>query len=116
MTLTRYNPFDVDEFSRPLRLFQDSVNRIFADTAATRPWSPSVDIKESEDEIVLHADVPGVAEKDIEIKIEDGTLTKVRSEEIWADTKTRVDEAAWFGLDSALPRPADDTKEVVRNH
>jgi HSP20 family protein len=75
MTLTRYNPFTNDDFSTPLRLFNDSVNRIFSDAATTRPWTPSVDIKESADEIVLRADLPGVDEKDIDIKVEDGTLT-----------------------------------------
>jgi HSP20 family protein len=75
MTLTRYNPFELNEFATPLRLFNDSVNRIFSDSAATRPWTPNVDIKETENEIVLHADVPGIDEKDIDIKLEDGTLT-----------------------------------------
>jgi HSP20 family protein len=75
MTLTRYNPFELNEFATPLRLFNDSVNRIFSDSASTRPWTPNVDIKETENEIVLHADVPGVDEKDIDIKLEDGTLT-----------------------------------------
>jgi len=75
-TLTRYNPFrELDEMLTPLRLFQDSVNRIFSEGAATRPWTPSVDIKETENEITLIADVPGVDQKDLEIKIEDGTLT-----------------------------------------
>lgn len=75
-TLTRYNPFrELDDMMTPLRLFQDSVNRIFSEGAATRPWTPSVDIKETENEITLIADVPGVDQKDLEIKIEDGTLT-----------------------------------------
>ena len=75
-TLTRYNPFrELDDMLTPLRLFQDSVNRIFSEGAATRPWTPSVDIKETENEITLIADVPGVEQKDLEIKIEDGTLT-----------------------------------------
>ena len=75
-TLSRYNPFrELDDMMTPLRLFQDSVNRIFSEGAATRPWTPSVDIKETENEITLIADVPGVDQKDLEIKIEDGTLT-----------------------------------------
>lgn len=76
MTLTRYNPFqELDELAVPLRLFSDSVNRWFSEGRAGRPWSPNVDIKETADEIVLHADVPGVDAKDIDIKLEDGTLT-----------------------------------------
>ncbi len=76
MTLTRYNPFqELDELAAPLRLFSDSVNRWFSEGQAGRPWSPNVDIKETADEIVLQADVPGVDANDIDIKLEDGTLT-----------------------------------------
>ncbi|MEE8377683.1 MAG: Hsp20/alpha crystallin family protein, partial [Candidatus Aminicenantaceae bacterium] len=38
-------------------------------------WTPTVDIFETENELVLSAEVPGINEKDIEIKIEDNTLT-----------------------------------------
>jgi len=75
MRLTRYNPFELDDFSAPLRLFNDSVNRVLSDSTSARPWTPNVDIKETENEIVLVADLPGVDEKAIDIKIEDGALT-----------------------------------------
>ncbi len=74
MTLTRYNPFAFDHFDAPLRLFNDSANRLLS-AETSRPWTPGVDIKETENDIVLHADVPGVEEKDLDIKVEDGTLT-----------------------------------------
>jgi len=38
-------------------------------------WVPAVDIKEEDQRFVIHADVPGVDPKDIEITMEDGTLT-----------------------------------------
>jgi HSP20 family protein len=75
MTLTRYAPFNLEGFGAPLRLFNGSLDRFFADVDNTRPWTPSVDIKETENELVLRADLPGVEEKDIDIKVEDGTLT-----------------------------------------
>ncbi len=37
-------------------------------------WVPPVDIYETENEVVIKAEVPGVAQKDIEIKVEDDTL------------------------------------------
>lgn len=37
-------------------------------------WAPAVDIEETEDAYVIHADVPGVPAKDIEINVENGTL------------------------------------------
>ena len=75
MPVVKYSPFvDTDEFPAGLRLFQDTVNRLFSDQTSTRPWAPSVDIFETDNELVLKADVPGVDEKDIDIRIENGTL------------------------------------------
>jgi HSP20 family protein len=76
MPVVKYSPFvDSDEFPAGLRLFQDTVNRLFSDQTAARPWAPSVDIFETDNELVLKADVPGVAFKDIDIRIENGTLS-----------------------------------------
>jgi len=73
MPLVKYNPFDVDDLPTGLRLFSDTVNRLFSD-AQVRPWSPAVDIFETENEVVLKADVPDVDMKDIDIRLENGTL------------------------------------------
>ncbi|MDX2179112.1 MAG: Hsp20/alpha crystallin family protein [Bryobacteraceae bacterium] len=72
MTLMKYAPAtEMDEFTG--RLFADTMSRLFADT--NRPWAPAVDILETENEIVLHADLPGVAQSDIDIRVENGNLT-----------------------------------------
>lgn len=77
MPLVKYTPFsDIDEFPAGLRVFQDTVNRLLSDQATTnRPWSPAVDIVETPNDLVLKADVPGIELKDIDIQIENGTLT-----------------------------------------
>ncbi len=75
MTLLKYQPFaDVDDFSVPLRMFQDSLTRLMGEPGS-RPWTPAVDIFETENELVLKADVPELALKDIDIRMENGTLT-----------------------------------------
>lgn len=38
-------------------------------------WTPAVDIREEEDRYLVHADIPGVAPKDIEVSAENGMLT-----------------------------------------
>jgi len=77
MPIVKYSPFaDVEEFPTGLRVFQDSINRLFSeDGGKTRPWAPAVDIMETENELVLKADIPGVELKDIDIQLENGTLT-----------------------------------------
>jgi HSP20 family protein len=41
---------------------------------STRAWAPPVDIYETENDIVLKAELPGVDTKDVEVRIEDNTL------------------------------------------
>ena len=38
-------------------------------------WAPRVDISEDDGKIVLRADLPGVNEKDVSVKVEDNVLT-----------------------------------------
>jgi len=44
-------------------------------TVASSAWTPLVDIKEENQRYVLHADIPGVDPKDIEITMEKEVLT-----------------------------------------
>ena len=63
MALTRWDPF------RELSIMQERMNRIFDDAgrgwrgdepSATTSWSPAVDIYETENEIMVQAELPGV--------------------------------------------------------
>ena len=90
MPVVKYSPFvDTDDFPTGLRLFQDTVNRLFSDQTATRPWAPSVDIFETDNELVLKADVPGIDQKDIDIRIENGTLTLKGERKFEKDEKNK---------------------------
>lgn len=75
--LIRRNPFTAFEAfpAAGLSLFEDTLNRFLSESPTSRPWSPAVDIAESENELTLTADIPGVKMEEIDIKIEDGTLT-----------------------------------------
>jgi HSP20 family protein len=74
MPLTKHDAFADVEFPAGIRLFQDAVNRLFSEPAA-RPWAPQVDVLETENELVLKADLPDVNLKDVDIQIEQGTLS-----------------------------------------
>ena len=76
MPVVRYNPFsDTEDFPSGLRLFQDTVNRLLSEQSTTRPWAPPVDIFETDNALILKADVPDVDIKGVDIQIENGTLT-----------------------------------------
>jgi HSP20 family protein len=90
MPVIKYNPFaDVDDFPAGLRLFQDTVARLMSDQSTTRPWAPAVDILETDNELVLKADVPGVDLQDIDIQIENGTLTLKGQRKFATEEKNR---------------------------
>jgi HSP20 family protein len=77
MTITRWDPF------RDLMTIQDRMNRLFQDTLSRShgqenieggSWAPAVDIFESGDRIVLRADLPGLEQSDIELRVDENTL------------------------------------------
>jgi HSP20 family protein len=76
--LTRLDPF------RELNTLQDRMNRLFRDSVAaetqdqalaTSAFAPAVDVYEDEHNITLKIEVPGIDEKDIDVRIENNTLT-----------------------------------------
>lgn len=78
MTTTRWDPF------RDLLAIQERMNRLFQETMARQhgqeeigagQWSPAVDIFETTDRIVLRADLPGMEQGEIEVRVDDNTLT-----------------------------------------
>jgi len=74
MHLVRTRPATAAPLSDVERLF-DSFFSGSRTAAVTRPWAPAVDVAETEDAIVLTADLPGLAEDDIAIEVDDGVLT-----------------------------------------
>ena len=77
MALVRWDPV------RELDSLQSDMNRLFdsffqgrpANGGAGRRWIPAIDLAETEDHLVLRADLPGMDEKDLDIEIKDGVLT-----------------------------------------
>jgi len=63
-----------DPFSS-LRVFEDSVTRLMSEPRTSRPWSPAVDILETENELVVKADLPDVGLENIDVRVENQTLS-----------------------------------------
>lgn len=79
--LTRWEPFREipimqDRMNRMNRLFQASFRADSPeDTLTTTSFAPPVDIYEDEHTITLKLEVPGIDEKDIDVRVENNTLT-----------------------------------------
>jgi HSP20 family protein len=79
MAIVRWEPF------RDLITLQERMNRLLDERFGRMRtpeesldggiWSPAVDIYETEKDIVLKAELPEVKEKDIDIRLENNTLT-----------------------------------------
>lgn len=70
--LIRLNP--EQEMRRLSRNF-DSLFDWPATAQLATTFAPAVDVEETADKFVIHADMPGLKEKDIEVSFEDGVLT-----------------------------------------
>jgi len=75
--LTRWEPF------REFVTLQDRMNRLFRESypegreeaLTTSTFAPPVDVYEDEHSITLKIEVPGIEEKDIDVRLENNTLT-----------------------------------------
>lgn len=79
MTLVRWNP--VRDFS----FLQDQMNRLFEEAmgtwlgdsdARTRPtWVPLADVFETDNDLVVRAELPGIDPKKVDVRVENNVLT-----------------------------------------
>ena len=77
MGIVKYNPLS------ELRAMQEQMSRLLdmawhrepAEDMKEGVWQPPVDIFEDKDSVVIKAELPGIEQKDIDIKIEENTLT-----------------------------------------
>lgn len=74
MTLIKYSQPNRDIFGKR---FSDIMDEFFNDAVATRQQSfaPSIDISETDTHYLIDVEVPGVDKKDIELNVENNTLT-----------------------------------------
>ena len=116
MAITKYNPM------REMVGLSDRLNRMFeemsgfnVDNEITGSWAPAVDVYESENAIEIKADLPGMTEKDIDVTVENNTLTikgerKFENEEK-RETYHRVErQYGSFYRSFQLPNTVDVTK------
>src|SRR5579864_321233 len=108
-TIIRWDP--IHNFSS----LQEQVNRLFEGTFPSRgdestltTGSPSVDVYETENDLVIKADLPGMNEKDLDVRVENNLLT-IRGErkfeqEVKEENYLRVERAfGSFSRSFSLP-------------
>ena len=116
MSLTRLDPF------RDLAVLQDRMNRLFGEGFGAREegvlsnWAPAVDIFENEKkELVLKAELPDLSKEDVQVTIENNTLTIRGERKLDAEVKKeqyhRIERAfGSFSRSFSLPTTVDTGK------
>ena len=118
MAVVRWDPF------RDLSMLQDRMNRLFDnagrtwqpdEASATTIWSPAVDIFETEGEIVVKAELPGMERKDITLHLENNVLSLRGERKFEKETKDenyhRIERSyGAFSRSFAIPATVDEEK------
>ena len=122
MAIVRWEPF------RDLLATQDRFNRLFNDTVsrflgeggeiAQTGWLPPVDVYETDQNVVMKAELPGVDPKNVEIRVEDGTLylkgERKFEKEVKDEDYHRVERSyGSFARSFALPASVDSEKATA---
>lgn len=119
MAIVRWEPFRdlVTLQDRMNRLFDESVGRFRSgdETMDAGVWSPAVDIYETEQDIVLKAELPEVNQNDIDIRLENNTLTLKGERKFERETQQenyhRVERSyGAFSRSFTLPSTVDQDK------
>jgi HSP20 family protein len=123
MAIVRFDPF------RDLSQMQERINRIFGeayrrtdgdDVLKGGDWTPPVDVFETKDhEIVLRAELPGLKREEIDIRVENSTLTlrgeRKQEKEVTKENYHRIERAyGTFSRSFSLPSTVD-TEKVSAN-
>ena len=61
-----------------MRLFDDRFDRLIERAFGRErntPWMPAMDVYETEDKLVVTVELPGLSAEDVEVQVEDSTLT-----------------------------------------
>jgi HSP20 family protein len=121
--LTRWEPF------REFATLQDRINRVFRDSYSgpgqdesltTSSFAPAVDVYEDEHKVALKIEVPGIEEKDIDVRVENNTLTvhgerKIEKEEKEENYRRVERQYGSFTRTFTLPQTVD-SENVTANY
>ncbi len=120
--IVRWDPF------RDLVTIQDELNRLFNRTfgsleplrpTAAGTWMPAMDVYETDDKLVAKVELPGIDPEDVEVAVEDGTLTisgkREFSSEVREEDYHRIERRyGAFSRAITLPPTVDTDKVEAR--
>jgi HSP20 family protein len=111
MNLVRYNPNSLDLLGSVSSWFDD----FFPTPTFGRSVVPAVDVRETDSEYLMEVELPGLTEKDVEVKLENTLLTISSSKDEKKEEKKngyvlRERKSARFSRSFVLPEGVDREK------
>ncbi len=111
MNLIRYNPNSLDLLDNVSRWFDD----FFVGPELGHSSVPAVDVRESDSEYLMEVELPGLTEKDVEVKLDNNLLTISSSKDEKKEEKKngyvlRERRASRFSRSFVLPEGVDREK------
>lgn len=114
MTLMRWSPWqELESMHRQLsRLLEETPVGL---TGEAGEWVPTVDIRETDDALLLQVELPGIEKKDVHLEVRDGALTISGERRYEKDVKEenvhRIERAyGKFSRSFSLPGSVDAEK------
>ena len=111
MNLIRYNPTTVDLLDNVSRWFDDFVTEPFLGAGNV----PAVDVRETDGQYLMEVELPGLTEKDVEVKLDNNLLTISSAKDEKKEEKKngyvlRERRATRFSRSFVLPEAVDREK------
>jgi HSP20 family protein len=111
MNLVRYNPNSLDLLDNVSSWFDD----IFPTPTFGRSALPAVDVRETDAEYLMEVELPGLTEKDVDVKLENTLLTISSTKDEKKEEKKngyvlRERRSAHFSRSFVLPEGVDSEK------
>jgi HSP20 family protein len=98
------------------KLFERFLEPAWGEAMPFGEWTPRLDVAETKDAVVVKAEIPGVDQQDIRVKLQDGVLTiegEKRQEKEDKDEKRHRVERAYGAFMRAIQLPAAVEGEKV---
>ncbi|MGE5613570.1 MAG: Hsp20/alpha crystallin family protein [Bacillota bacterium] len=113
MALVPWNPFrEVDNIGREISSFFDFPSRFFGGYN-----SPRVDVYQTENDVVVKAEIPGVSKEDLKLFIDDDSVRisgQTKKEKEFSDENVYRSERYYGSFSRTIPLPVEVKSENAR--
>jgi HSP20 family protein len=108
----------------PTTFFDNRISRLFGpelwrDVEEPFTWGPSIDLVDSDGELVLTAELPGMKEEEVDITINDGVLTlkgEKKQEKTRKGADYRISERSYGAFERSFTLPRSVDTEGIKAH